>query len=182
MKLFTSLALTALLLGAAACGDDSRRGTTDTGTITLMDGGGGDSSAGGDSSTTRPDATTTDGGGGTCPPQMLPPPDMAVCAGSTLTCLMECADEPCVTACFDADPNTDACIACTNDAIIACATTMGCDDEAGQLVCCTMDNCPTGEASCVQSMCSGELMTFETCVNGVAMSCISSVGVCFMSS
>jgi hypothetical protein len=172
-----------LVVATSACNNSGRTsrtgdGGTDAG-ITLMDSGGGGGDAG------RPDtATTSDTGGSTCPPQTLPPPTEPACAAETLTCLMGCTAQACVEGCFAADPAPMACIGCTNDALIACATQNGCDDEAGNFICCASDNCASpSDTACIESMCGAELDTFNGCVMTAAGAApcgqFSTVAVCF---
>ncbi len=106
-----------------------------------------------------------DGGGGTCPPMTIDPPPGGACAAGTFTCLTGCgADGMCQNACLMADPDPNGCLQCLVGETLACATTMGCDDEWGSLFCCVQDNCPTVTEACITMSCGSSSDDVDNCV------------------
>jgi len=182
------MACGALTVALSAC-DDNRDDDGDGG-ITLMDSGPGEEAPG---PPPTPDAGPPDSGPeDTCPPATQPAPTAAACAAETQTCIDDCiaaggtpdAVNACAEACLDNDPNATAesnpCILCFSQAQIACATTNGCDEEWGEVVCCAQANCPDG--SCLNSPtgpCVTQVQAFFGCANGTAAACQTSTDVCF---
>lgn len=107
---------------------------------------------------TFPDTGSMGGvdGGGTCPPLVVPDPMGGACQEATAECIREGGSPgECITA--DA-----ACLACVQQEIASCATTNGCDGEAGEAQCCFTENCPDG--SCSGTTCSDEWDAYVACV------------------
>jgi hypothetical protein len=173
--------LLCVVLLAAACGDDDRRPTGDAGREIRVDSGG---MTGRDSG---PGGGGDAGPGGMCPPMPVPLPMGNICAMSTLTCLMGATTPAAQQMCLMMDPRGADCAACLDQEILNCATNPPgmCADEWGNFVCCGMNMCAglSGMAltTCVQSMCSSQLMAVQTCVNATA-GCNMISGLCFMMS
>lgn len=153
---------------ALGCGDDDGRGSDrDSGGLTLMDSG----------TIVLPDTGTTptmDGGGSTtCEPVVFPLPTEPGCTaeqGTELNMILGMTDMAARMAAFNAwldDPANEGCLGCIDEGITACSTMNGCDDEAGNLLCCLEDACPSADATCVNGArmgaCSTQDAAFGTC-------------------
>lgn len=175
------VALACVALMAVGCEDG--RDEDDAGGIVLMDSGpGSDAGPGGG----------TDAGGDSCPPASASMPSMPMaCEAATLTCLMGAADAMAQQACIDADPNAMNCGACiTQDLFYTCSNPMGggCDEEYGEIQCCLMTACPSGDATCVNmatgmgGACATQAQAFFTCANSAQMAMRCGItNTCFMS-
>jgi hypothetical protein len=160
--------------------------------IVMIDGGGGGTDTGGggtDSGTPGTDSGTpgTDAGGG-CAPMSAPLPPAPVCARATLTCLMTATTMAMQQACLAADPMPAECNACLQQEIVSRCTTAPamCADEYGNLQCCLAEECPTGDATCLNGALGGACMAqataLQNCANAeqTAMRCGVSATTCFM--
>lgn len=114
----------------------------------------------------------TDGGGPIDPPadSGMPPTDAATCPPATFSRATEPA---CTTSqlyevmrietqadydAFVADPANTACNTCMSQSALACATALGCDDTAGELLCCLEDRCGE-DAACRDAAFTGVCRT-----------------------
>lgn len=148
---------------ALGCGDDDGgRPGTDSGMLTLMDSG----------TIVLPDTGTTpmvDAGGTTmCDPVVIPLPTEPGCTAEQGDALMMAlADGEAAFSAWLDDPANAGCVDCINEGITACSTMNGCDDEAGNLLCCLEDACPSGDGACVNGATMGACST----QNGAFSSC-----------
>ena len=164
-----------LACGVMALGCDDGGGGDDAGPgIVIMDSG-----PGGGGTDAGPGGGTDSGPGGGCPPAEAPMPTMpGACSAATLTCLMGAATAEAQQACVDMDPNAMNCDACiTQDLFFTCSNNMGggCSQEWGNIQCCLMENCPTGDQTCIQGAlgmggaCGAQIQGFFTCANAAQM-------------
>ena len=167
----------ASLFALTACGGDPIIMVMDTGP---RDAGSDVGNGGTDTGTPMADA-------GSCPPVMSPAPTGAVCVAATLTCLMGATTQTAQEACIAADPAAMACNTCLLQEVASNCTTpaAGCGDEFGLLTCCLQEECPTGDAACINTASMGACGTQGNAVNAcfntaqMARACGISM-LCFM--
>lgn len=146
--------------------------------IMLMDSGPDMEDAGPSTTPDSGPSTTPDAGDG-CPPVMAPMPSMPMaCEAATLTCLMSATTADAQQACIDGDANPMACNGCLNEDIIyTCTNGGGCEDAFGEVQCCLMEECPTGDETCINGAlmgaCGTDWNAFVMCINSaqMAMAC-----------
>ena len=156
--------------------------------IMLMDGGPDVDSGPATTPDSGPATTPDSGSGDTCPPATAPAPSNPMaCEAATLTCLMGATTADAQQACLDADADAAGCNQCLNAEVISsCSQTGLCDDEFGEVQCCLMEQCPTGEQTCIDGAlmgaCGTDFNAFAMCANTAigSMQCGNSATTCFM--
>lgn len=116
----------------------------------------------------RGDGGPPGGGGDASASCITEPPSTPPCSAETRTCLEAAAEGTgTVSACFDAEPNVDACYVCIDDALLGCLGDNGCDAQA--YACCVSSECPDleGARACRTAAetgtCSDGLSTLVDC-------------------
>lgn len=125
------------------------------------------------------------------PRQPLPPSVLPRCAATTYDCVKTCELEKpegevddCRDACTAAD-TTPAdtslgtpidCSTCIFSQILACAENAGCHDEVAGLMCCITSCAASGDPSCLESECQGEITAFGYCVYYGDQECVDHDG------
>lgn len=163
---------------AIGCGDDDGGRPGTDGGLTLMDSG----------MIVLPDTGTTptpDAGSTMCEPVVFPLPTEPGCTaeqGNELNMILEAMDMAAFSAWLD-DPANEGCVGCIDEGITACSTMNGCDDEAGNLLCCLEGACPSADAACVNSArmgaCSTQDGAFGTCAQDTIGSTCNIPAECF---
>lgn len=125
-----------------------------------------------------------------CGPRAYPAPDAGACAASTRTCLESATTESEYEACYDADPDPEACGECTSGTFLHCVTDPARPDSCawarGAVACCLDSACPSGTASATcwtnaQSpggACFDQIIDFSDCANA-RTDCQDAPDVCF---
>jgi hypothetical protein len=128
------------------------------------DGGGSDGGAGADGGT----RTGTDAGP-SCAPRTFSPPSEPGCTTSQLYEIMSIVDQADYDA-FVADPANTECNTCLSVSALSCATSMGCADEAGNVLCCLESECGEDVAcrdAALTGACSSSMRTLNSCVTAL---------------
>ncbi len=139
-----------------ACDDPSMTsdaGTSDGGTTPPSDGG----------------TTTPSDGAASCPPATVSRPTTPACTTEQLYAVMRIETQSDYDA-FAADPANDECNTCMSQSALACATSLGCDDEAGELLCCLDDACGDDgacQAAAFTGACRSEADALSSCADSV---------------
>jgi len=209
---FGLVAVVAAVAMTMACNSPRRGGGggggggEDAGGGTMTDGGGGDTDSGGivlmDSGMTgtdsgaTPECTTSSDCGvdeecieGSCETTTMSCATNTVslyggvaCSSSTLDCISECGgDGMCQQGCLDADPNED-CSLCFSQNLVSCFNRNGCQGDWNCYTQCVSDNCPSGDETCIDSMCGTQWDTYVACTEGVTADCSPDALMCFPAS
>jgi hypothetical protein len=167
---------TTVTLDCRNTGDHAKCGTVNKADKTIeRDGGTSHMDAG------HPDSGPADAGL-TCEaaPAPLPPTSaLPLCSAATLTCLKNCSDATCWSACVAADTNGADCPDCLVVEMLRCGDAMGCHAQSVAFQCCTNANHCGADQACGQTMCSTEWDAFNTCYTALGTACQSANLVCF---
>jgi hypothetical protein len=116
-----------------------------------------------DSGTSTPDAETS------CPPATFDRPTEPGCSTSQLHEIMAIETQSDYDA-FVADPANTECNNCLTLSALACATSLGCDDTAGELFCCLDAECGDDDAcrdAAFTGACRSEADALTYCVGSL---------------
>ncbi len=123
------------------------------------------------------DLLPPDAAGAACQPDVVESPATPACAAATRNCLDGCQDDACFDDCVAADPDPSACDDCLDDAFIACANEMSCQDEWNVLSCCVEECADPESLGC----CPGPIDGWDTCAADFEVVCDASVdSLCFL--
>jgi hypothetical protein len=100
------------------------------------------------------------------------------CSSSTLDCISGCADGPCQSMCLSADPNPD-CPTCFSQNLVSCYNAAGCQADWNCYTQCASDRCPSGDSTCIDSMCGMEWDAYVSCTEISSADCTSDALACF---
>ncbi len=104
-----------------------------------------------------------------CPPATFMRPTEPGCTTSQLYEIQRIETQSDYDA-FVADPANADCNNCLSLAALACATSLGCDDEAGDLLCCLDDECGDDDVcrdAAFTGACRGDADTLSYCVAAI---------------
>lgn len=103
----------------------------------------------------------------TCPTDTLTRVTTQMCADTTRTCVEGCADGTCIASCLEADPDPSSCIGCVNNNIFSCWNRNGCQSQWNCVAECAATRCSPDDTTCLDTTCSAEWTTYQTCGDGV---------------
>jgi hypothetical protein len=153
-------------------------------TTACDDPGGADGGRDAGPSDARVDSRTPPRDAGTCSPVTIAEPTEPGCTSAQLDQVLRIGSQADYDA-FVANPANANCNNCLTQFALACGTARGCDDSAGELVCCLDDTCGEDEScrnAAFTGACASEANDLTRCISSIspcALNPLAPPAVCF---